>query len=123
MTVLWLCLLGGVGAAARFWLDATLRARHPGPMPVATMTINVTGSLLIGMLLGTQVTGALAPDGFALLATGFCGGFTTFSTAMVEAVRLLQDGDARRAWGSVALTVLLAVAAAAVGAAAVTAVV
>ncbi|QIK82351.1 CrcB family protein [Sanguibacter sp. HDW7] len=110
-----LFLLGGVGAAARFWVDGAIRARHPGPMPVATMSINVAGSLLIGVLLGLQLGGVLAPDGFAMLATGFCGGFTTFSTAMVEAVRLLQDGDVRRAWGSVALTLVLSVAAASLG--------
>lgn len=110
-----LFLLGGVGAATRFWVDGAIRARRSDPMPVATMTINVVGSLLIGVLLGLQVGGALAPDGFAMLATGFCGGFTTFSTAMVEAVRLLQDGDVRRAWGSVALTLVLSVAAAALG--------
>ena len=110
-----LFVLGGVGAAARFWVDGAIRARRPDPMPVATMTINVVGSLLIGVLLGLQVGGVLAPDGFAMLATGFCGGFTTFSTAMVEAVRLLQDGDVRRAWGSVALTLVLSVAAASVG--------
>lgn len=116
-----LFLLGGVGAATRFWVDGAIRARRPGPMPVATMSINVAGSLLIGVLLGLQLGGVLAPDGFAMLATGFCGGFTTFSTAMVEAVRLLQDGDARRAWGSVALTLALSVAAASVGVAATTA--
>lgn len=110
-----LFLLGGAGAAARFWVDGAIRARRSDPMPVATMTINVVGSLLIGVLLGLQVGGVLAPDGFAMLATGFCGGFTTFSTAMVEAVRLLQDGDVRRAWGSVALTLVLSVAAASLG--------
>lgn len=110
-----LVLLGGVGAATRFWVDGAIRARRSDPMPVATMTINVVGSLLIGVLMGLQVGGVLAPDGFALLATGLCGGFTTFSTAMVEAVRLLQDGDVRRAWGSVALTLVLSVAAASVG--------
>lgn len=110
-----LFVLGGVGAAARFWVDGAIRARRSDPMPVATMTINVVGSLLIGVLLGLQVGGVLAPDGFAMLATGFCGGFTTFSTAMVEAVRLLQDCDLRRAWGSVALTLVLSVAAASLG--------
>lgn len=110
-----LFVLGGVGAAARFWVDGAIRARRSDPMPVATMTINVVGSLLIGVLLGLQVGGVLAPDAFAMLATGFCGGFTTFSTAMVEAVRLLQDGDVRRAWGSVALTLVLSVAAASLG--------
>lgn len=110
-----LFLLGGAGAAARFWVDGAIRARRSDPMPVATMTINVVGSLLIGVLLGLQVGGVLAPDGFAMLATGFCGGFTTFSTAMVEAVRLLQDGDVRRAWGSVALTLVLSIVAASLG--------
>jgi len=110
-----LVLLGGLGAATRFWVDGVIRARRPGPWPLGTMTINVTGSLVIGVLLGLQVSGVLDPDGYGMLATGFCGGFTTFSTAMVEAVRLLQDGDVRRAWGSVALTLVLSVAAAALG--------
>lgn len=117
MTALLVCMLGGLGAAARFWLDGVVGARRPGPWPVATMTINVAGSLLIGALLGLRTLGAVGPDVLLVAATGFCGGFTTFSTAMVEAVRLLQDGDARRAWGSVALTTLLTLVAVSVGAA------
>jgi CrcB protein len=86
------------------------------------MTINVSGSLLIGVLAGLLSTGALAPTAYALAATGFCGGYTTFSTASVEVVRLAQAGDTRRAVIAALGTLVLTVAAATVGYAAAVAV-
>jgi fluoride exporter len=79
------------------------------------MTINVTGSLAIGLLAGAMSTGALAPNGYTLAATGFCGGYTTFSTASVEVVRLAQAGDVRRALIAAFGTLVVTVAAAAGG--------
>ena len=111
----WLLVLvgGGLGALARH--EVTTRARLRGATTAgATMLVNLPGSLLLGLVAGIVTSGG--PDWLLpLLGVGFCGGFTTFSTAMVEAVRLLQDGDVRRAWGSVALTLVLSVAAASVG--------
>jgi len=112
--VLLVSMLGGAGAATRFVVDGWLRGRTSGGLPVATMAINITGSLLIGFLAGALATGALEPNAYVVAATGFCGGYTTFSTASIETVRLAQEGAHRRALvaglGTLVLTVLAAAA-------------
>lgn len=115
MTALLVAVLGGLGAATRFVVDGWFRGRWAHRLPVATMAINVSGSLLIGALAGALTTGALPATGYTLAATGFCGGYTTFSTSAVETVRLAQAGDVRRAAVNAIGTLLPAVAAAAVG--------
>lgn len=91
-----LALCGGLGAAARYLLDGWVQRRTGGSYPWGTMLINLTGSLVLGFLTGL-VTARLAPPAWQLvLGTGFLGGYTTFSTASVETVRLLQD-DRRQA--------------------------
>ena len=108
-------LLGGLGAASRFVVDdflaRRLSSRWAG-FPLSTLIINVTGSLLIGLLV---VTAARTPTLSVLAATGFCGGYTTFSTAMVESVRLLREDDWRRGVLVAAAHLLLCVGAAALG--------
>ena len=85
-------LAGGVGAACRFVLDGIVRARASADYPTGTMVINVSGSLLLGLLTGLGLA-HLASDGLVLvLGTGLLGGYTTFSTASLETVRLLQAG-------------------------------
>ncbi len=79
----------GAGAASRWLLDRWIAARHDSVFPWGTFTINVLGSLLLGVVLGLA-----APQPAALLlGTGFCGGFTTFSTFGFETVRLLEEGS------------------------------
>ncbi len=108
-------LAGGAGAAARFWVDGEVRARRRSVLPLGTVVVNVTGSLLIGLVAGAHLYAGLPVTGYLLLATGFCGGYTTFSAAMVETVRLGQAGDVARAVLHLAGTLLLTVAAAALG--------
>ena len=108
-------LVGGLGAATRFVVDGWFRGRWAGRLPLATIAVNVSGSLLIGLLAGAAATGALPVTGYTVAATGFCGGYTTFSTAMIETVRLAQAGDRRRALANVLGTLLLTVAAASLG--------
>ncbi|ROS30585.1 fluoride efflux transporter CrcB [Cellulomonas sp. PhB150] len=115
MILLLVSILGGLGAATRFVVDGWLRGRWSGALPVATMTINVTGSLLIGFLAGALATGAIEPNAYVVAATGFCGGYTTFSTASVETVRLAQEGAYRRALVAGLGTLVLTVVAAAAG--------
>lgn len=114
-TALLVAVLGGLGAAARFVVDGWFRGRWPHRLPVATITINVTGSLLIGLLAGALATGALPVTAYTAAATGFCGGYTTFSTASVETVRLAQAGDVRRAATNLVGSLVLTVAAASLG--------
>lgn len=108
-------LAGGTGAAARFWVDGTIRSRVHGVLPVATILINVSGSLLIGLVAGAHLYLGLPTSWQLLLATGFCGGYTTFSAAAVETVRLAQSGERGRALVNLLGTMVLTVAAAALG--------
>ncbi|WP_298454992.1 CrcB family protein [uncultured Cellulomonas sp.] len=80
-------LAGGLGAATRFVVDGALRRRFS---LVATLLINVTGSLLLGLLAGLALAHGWASPWSTLAGTGFLGGYTTFSTAGTETVRLLQ---------------------------------
>lgn len=111
--ILLLALAGGVGAAARFALDGEVRARRPGGFPLGILVVNVLGSLLLGLLTGLVAAGG--DDAWRLvLGVGFCGGFTTFSTALVDTVRLAQRGlpgsAALNLVGSLALTCAAAAA-------------
>jgi CrcB protein len=113
--VILIALLGGVGAATRFVVDGSIRARWTRVFPLATLLVNVSGSLLIGLLNGAHLYHHLGSATLAVAATGFCGGYTTFSTAMVETVRLIQAGEVRRATFNAVGSVVLCLGAAALG--------
>lgn len=92
LTVLAVALAGGVGAAARLLVDGVVRARVPASFPVGIMLVNVTGSLLLGLITGLALGGLVAPAWQLILGGGLMGGYTTFSTASYETVRFVQDG-------------------------------
>jgi CrcB protein len=87
---------GGVGAALRFLLDGVVKARVTG-FPLGTVVINVSGSLVLGVLTGLGQAGTIPLPVVAVLGTGMMGGYTTFSTASVETVQLLRSGKPRLA--------------------------
>lgn len=92
MTVaLLVAVAGGVGAAARFVLDGVVRSRVTSIVPAGTLVINISGSLLLGLMTGLVMVGVESSELRVVLGTGFLGGYTTFSTAMIETVRLLQQ--------------------------------
>ena len=101
---------GALGAVARFRLDSAVSARLPGDFPLGTLVVNLTGSFALGMLVGASVTHRVA----FLLGTGFTGGYTTFSTWMVETERLGEIGEvvslARNLWLSMLAGVGIAAA-------------
>jgi fluoride exporter len=106
-------LAGGMlGAPARYLADRLIQARHDTVFPWGTFTVNVAGSAVVGFLLGAQRHLGLPPVAFALVATGFSGGLTTFSTFGYETLRLLEDGalvDAGiNVLGSLAAAILVA---------------
>ena len=115
MTLVLVALFGGVGAAARFVADGLIRARVVTVFPTATVIVNVTGSFLLGLLTAAATAGALGPPWSVAASIGFCGGYTTFSTALVETVRLVQAGNHGRAVLNVLGTGVATVAAAAGG--------
>ena len=91
-TFLLVALAGGVGACARFWLDRGVQRAldswgDPAGAKLGILVVNVIGCFLAGV--ATQ----LAPASIIpIVSTGFLGGFTTFSTALVDAVTLWADG-------------------------------
>jgi fluoride exporter len=91
------CLAGGLGAALRFVVDGVIRRHTSGSYPLATMIINVSGSLVLGLLIGLVLGGVLSPGWQLIVGTGMMGGYTTFSTASYETLRLLEE---RRWWAA-----------------------
>ncbi|UXM90474.1 fluoride efflux transporter CrcB [Paenarthrobacter sp. JL.01a] len=92
MTVLLLGLAGGVGAAARFLVDGLIRTKVKTALPWGTILINVSGSLVLGFMAGLMMRGEAPESLYLVLGTGFLGGYTTFSTASLETIRLVQSG-------------------------------
>lgn len=92
-----LLILVMVGAAAgssgRWLLDRAIQSRHQTTFPWGTWTVNVLGSLVLGVLLGLSQEGRVSPEALALLGVGLCGGFTTFGTFSFETLRLAEEGD------------------------------
>lgn len=82
-------LLGGVGAIARFLLDGAVAGRAGRGFPYGTLAVNISGALLLGLLVGAAVDG----DPYRLAATGLLGAYTTFSTWALESHRLAEDGE------------------------------
>ena len=83
-----------LGGGMRLLVSRLLAAWVPTPFPLGTFTVNVLGCLLIGFFSGQPVgSGHLSPAARLLLTTGFCGGFTTFSTFMSEHTALVKDGQ------------------------------
>ena len=83
------------GGGMRFWISKMVQSYTFIAFPFGTMTVNVLGCLIIGFLSGLNWNGGglLSPSVKMLLTTGFCGGFTTFSTFMNEAYGLMKDGS------------------------------
>ena len=98
---------GAAGAVTRFVLNRAILRRRPSetPFPTGTVVINITGSLVLGLLTGFVLYHS-APTALTRIAgAGFCGGYTTFSAASFETVQLGRERDWGRAAANLALTV------------------
>ncbi len=91
VTALLICIAGGVGAALRLVFDGLIRARVHSTYPLATTVINLTGSLGLGLLTGLATSQVVPHQWQLVVGTGLLGGYTTFSTASFETVRLIED--------------------------------
>ncbi|HET9828692.1 MAG TPA: fluoride efflux transporter CrcB [Nocardioidaceae bacterium] len=115
MTVLLVLLGGAIGAPMRYLTDLFVQSRHDTVFPWGTLTVNVTGSLLLGGL-ASAVSNAGAPAWLlTLVGTGFCGALTTFSTFGFETVRLVEDGSWVEALLNVTASTVMGLSAVAVG--------
>jgi fluoride exporter len=85
---------GGIGSIVRYLCQRWLSENYPHPFPWGTFLVNLFGCLLIGIIYAaSEKSAALSPQTRLLLITGFCGGFTTFSTFAFENMGLLRSGD------------------------------
>ena len=114
LTCVLLATGGAVGTLSRYWLGRLVvelqQARWPGiEFPFGTFLINMSGSILLGFL-AVLCAEPSRRSYYLLLGTGFCGGFTTFSTFSLETFEMLRDGRLAHALiyalGSVAAGVL-----------------
>lgn len=104
-------LLGGVGALARFLLDRAVSARGASTFPRGTLAVNASGALVLGALAGA----AVPSDALLLAGTATIGSYTTFSTWMLETHRLGEDGEPAIGALNVLVSVLVGLAAVALG--------
>jgi fluoride exporter len=92
-TIVAIAVAGALGALARYGLDGAVSRRFPTAFPWGTFVVNISGALVLGFLV-TVMTEQLttAPWLRSVLAIGFLGAYTTFSTLQYETYRLLEDG-------------------------------
>lgn len=107
--MLWYIAAGSaVGGVCRYLVGGVAQRLLDTTFPIGTLIINVTGSLLLGLIVRYGVgTQTLTPETRALLTVGLCGGYTTFSSFSYETAVLLEDGEWMRAALYVGGSVLL----------------
>jgi CrcB protein len=112
--ILFVAAGGSIGAALRYWIYYLLK---PQPFPYATLMINIAGSFLLGIIMALSLREhTILPESFKLfLATGICGGFTTFSTFSYENIYLLQSGKHTLAFIYILASVVAGISAAWLG--------
>jgi len=106
---------GVVGAPARYALDQWVNSRTEGLFPWGTFLINATGAFLLGLISGLALYDGLGHLPVAVVGTGFCGAYTTFSTFSYETVRLIEEGTVEAAVRNIAGSLALGLVSAAAG--------
>ncbi|WP_371185155.1 fluoride efflux transporter CrcB [Thalassotalea maritima] len=113
---LFVAIGGALGACLRFFMSHMALIWLGKGFPFATLIVNITGSLIMGVLYGLIEQGVIDVVVYrTMLGIGFLGAFTTFSTFSLDTVLLIQQGDLIKAMANVILNVLLCIGAAALG--------
>lgn len=115
MSFLFVCLGAALGAPARYLTDRAIQTRHDTVMPWGTLTVNVVGSLFLGLLTGLTGSTRVPEDVRLLVGTGFCGALTTYSTFSYETLRLFEDGARLYSLLNIAMSLTAGLGAAVVG--------
>nr|WTB32588.1 fluoride efflux transporter CrcB [Streptomyces sp. NBC_00830] len=104
----WLLVIVGaaIGAPLRYLTDRAVQSRHDTVFPWGTFTVNVAGSLVLGLLTGAVAAGAASSQVQLFVGTGLCGALTTYSTFSYETLRLAEDGAKFYAAGNVVASVV-----------------
>lgn len=110
MTVLLVALGAAVGAPLRYVVDRVVQRRTDSAFPWGTLTVNLAGSLLLGLLLGGAAAGGVSEAVLLAVGVGLCGAFTTYSTFGYETARLVGDGSSWLALANALVSVVLGLA-------------
>lgn len=112
MPLVLVALGGAAGAAARYVVDSTIAQRAAGAFPWGTLVVNLSGSLVLGILFALAIERKILPAAVrGPLMIGFLGAYTTFSTLMLDSWRLVEEGAVGLAAANVLGSSLLGVAA------------
>ncbi|MCX5041874.1 fluoride efflux transporter CrcB [Aldersonia sp. NBC_00410] len=104
-------VLGGIGAILRFLVDGAVSRRAARAFPFGTLTVNLSGSLALGLIAGLT----LSANAALLAGTALVGAYTTFSTWMLETERLAEERQVFAAVANIVVSVVCGLAAAALG--------
>jgi fluoride exporter len=115
MTVALLVLAGAGGALARYEVELAVRRRAGGAFPYGTLLINVSGSLVLGVLAGLAAHHGVSVQVVTIAGTGLLGAYTTFSTFSFDTVALAETGRLRAAAANLGASLALGLGAAAIG--------
>src|SRR5712671_2336108 len=110
MSYLWVGIGGALGSIARFWISGLVAERYAHVFPWNTLVVNISGSLVIGVLAAATAMeshGAASPAFREFFMIGICGGYTTFSSFSLQTLYLLRDREWLYAGGNVLLSVAL----------------
>ena len=108
--IVFVALGGGAGSVARYLMSPLVQRNSSGGFPWGTLVVNLVGCLAIGILYGLAQKGNLLSNELRLLlAIGFCGGFTTFSTFANEGFTLLRSGECIYFFSYIALSFLVGI--------------
>lgn len=115
MKIILLVVGGALGTLARYSVSGFAHQKYAGVFPIGTLSVNLIGSLLIGLLWGLAENSTLSPNARIFLFVGVLGGFTTFSAYSFETINLLRDGSYKLALINLLLNNVLGIVLAFVG--------
>ena len=107
---LWVAIGGALGSVSRYWLSNFVASRVGESFPWGTLTINVSGSFVIGIFAALTLPEVAGPNRMTIIQfvmVGICGGYTTFSSFSLQTLNLLRDRQYLYAGGNIILSVVL----------------